>query len=316
MDQQRKLESKKCQISTECAHCKVYVPSENILRKSNGTEAQFNCKICNVSVQLIVKPLDLNADEKENEIVRSFQENFEFEDVKIEIKDEPIDVESEGTQTEPTETHPGAAPKPLFSRPPEANSIPEGSATQQQPQTEIMNEPIDVPSFESSEKSYKFRTRRTRLISHYAKQHNMEKTEAQKLMPRRKGGCKVLKPRCQIEEAKKSSGGLKTSGPQVLSNKSVLKNRPFGQANPFQYKCQVEGCGFRTRRTRLLSHYMKRHNMEQKEAEKLMPRRLITTAKMDRVQCPKSYYIFQKPQKAVCQSVLWSVPYARPQFQS
>ena len=25
---------------------------------------------------------------------------------------------------------------------------------------------------------------------------------------------------------------------------------------------------------------------------------------------------FQKPQKAVCQSVLWFVPYARPQFQS
>ena len=55
----------------------------------------------------------------------------------------------------------------------------------------------------------------------------------------------------------------------------------------FQYKCQVEGCGFRTRRTRLISHYMKQHNMEQKEAQKLMPRRLITTAKMDHVQCPK-----------------------------
>jgi len=66
-----------------------------------------------------------------------------------------------------------------------------------------------------------------------------------------------------------------------------LKSRPFGQANPFQYKCQVEGCGFRTRRTRLISHYMKQHDMEQSEAQKLMPRRLITTAKMDHVQCPK-----------------------------
>ena len=63
----RKLESKKCQISTECEHCKVYVPS-------GKTEAQFDCKICNVSVQLVVKPL-------ENEISRDFQENFEFEDV-------------------------------------------------------------------------------------------------------------------------------------------------------------------------------------------------------------------------------------------
>ena len=147
----RKLESKKSEISTECDHCKVYVP---ILGQRNGSsKAQFDCKICNISVQLIVKPLV--SDENENEIVRSFQENFEFEDGKTEIKHEPIDIESEGTQTEPTETHPGAAPKPLFSRPPEANSIPEGSATQQQPQTEIMNEPIDVPSFESSEKSYK-----------------------------------------------------------------------------------------------------------------------------------------------------------------
>ena len=63
----RKLESKKCQISTECEHCKVYVPS-------GKTEVQFDCKICNVSVQLVVKPL-------ENEISRDFQENFEFEDV-------------------------------------------------------------------------------------------------------------------------------------------------------------------------------------------------------------------------------------------
>ena len=239
----RKLDIKKSDISTECDHCKVYVP---ILGQRNGSsKAQFDCKICNISVQLIVKPLipepsieenaseeektkDFNtvsstssqrlfkceycqpdntrytpeelqkhqvanhsselkeafklikceyckhyfnqaelqdhqcsekqktiSDENENEIVRSFQENFEFEDGKTEIMDEPIDVESEGTQTEPTETHPGAAPKPLFSRPLEANSISEGSATQQQPQTEIIDEPIDVQSFESSEKSYK-----------------------------------------------------------------------------------------------------------------------------------------------------------------
>ena len=30
----------------------------------------------------------------------------------------------------------------------------------------------------------------------------------------------------------------------------------------------------------------------------------------------QSYYIFQKPQKAVCQSEICCVPYARPQFQS
>ena len=138
-NKKRKLENMKSDISTECDHCKVYVP---ILGQRNGSsKAQFDCKICNISVKLIVKPLV--SDENENEIVRSFQENFEFEDGKTEIKDEPIDVESEGTQTEPTETHPGAAPKPLFSRHPEANPIPEGSAAQQQHQTEIMNEPID-----------------------------------------------------------------------------------------------------------------------------------------------------------------------------
>ena len=93
VNKKRKLKSKKCQISTECDHCKVYVPSEEIWRKSNGTEAQFNCKICNVSVQIIVKPLDVKADENENEIVRNFQENFEFEDSKTEIKDELIDVD-------------------------------------------------------------------------------------------------------------------------------------------------------------------------------------------------------------------------------
>ena len=78
VNKKRKLKSKKCQISTECDHCKVYVPSEEIWRKSNGTEAQFNCKICNVSVQIIVKPLDVKEDE--NEIVINFQENFEFKD--------------------------------------------------------------------------------------------------------------------------------------------------------------------------------------------------------------------------------------------
>ena len=82
VNKKRKLESKKCQISTECDHCKVYVPS-------GKTEAQFDCKICNISVQLIVKPLGVKADE----IVRDFQENFEFEEVKTETKDEPIDVD-------------------------------------------------------------------------------------------------------------------------------------------------------------------------------------------------------------------------------
>ena len=78
VNKKRKLESKKCQISTECDHCKVYVPS-------GKTEAQFDCKICNISVQLIVKPLGVKADD--------FQENFEFEEAKTETKDEPIDVD-------------------------------------------------------------------------------------------------------------------------------------------------------------------------------------------------------------------------------
>ena len=73
--------SNKCQISTECDHCKVHVPP-------GKAEVQFDCKICNVSVQLFVKPLDVKAVENENRIARDFQENFEFQDVKTEIKDD------------------------------------------------------------------------------------------------------------------------------------------------------------------------------------------------------------------------------------
>ena len=108
-NKKRKLEGKKCQISTECAHCKVFVPSEEIWRKSNGTEAQFNCKICNVSVQIIVKPLDVKADEDENEIVRNFRENFEFEDLKPEIKDEPINVDPPPLVQVPDSPEPSSA---------------------------------------------------------------------------------------------------------------------------------------------------------------------------------------------------------------
>ena len=68
-NKKRKLENMKSDISTECDHCKVYVP---ILGQRNGSsKAQFDCKICNISVQLIVKPLipepsiDENASEQE-----------------------------------------------------------------------------------------------------------------------------------------------------------------------------------------------------------------------------------------------------------
>ena len=86
----RKLEASKCQISFECNHCKGYVPSEKIWRQSNGTEAQFECKICNVSVQLIVKPLI--PQDNSDDVVRGFQENFAFEEDKPEIKIEPADT--------------------------------------------------------------------------------------------------------------------------------------------------------------------------------------------------------------------------------
>ena len=65
------------------------------------------------------------------------------------------------------------------------------------------------------------------------------------------------------------------------------KDKPFGQANVFQYKCKVPGCESRFRRKRLMNHYVKRHNMDETEAEKLMPPRLVTTAKMEIVQCPR-----------------------------
>ena len=41
----------------------------------------------------------------------------------------------------------------------------------------------------------------------------------------------------------------------------------------------------------MLAHYMKIHELEQKEAQKLMPRRLVTTAKMDPIQCPKCDHV-------------------------
>ena len=78
-NKERKLKSSRCQISTECDHCKVYVPS-------GKAGVQFDCKICNVSVQLVVKPLEVKV--VENEKARDFQENFEFENVKTEINDD------------------------------------------------------------------------------------------------------------------------------------------------------------------------------------------------------------------------------------
>ena len=54
----------------------------------------------------------------------------------------------------------------------------------------------------------------------------------------------------------------------------------------FQYKCKVEGCEFRTRRTRLKAHYINTHKMEEPEAEKLVPARLISTSDTQRMNCP------------------------------
>ena len=54
----------------------------------------------------------------------------------------------------------------------------------------------------------------------------------------------------------------------------------------FQYKCKVEGCEFRTRRTRLKAHYINTHKMEDPEAEKLVPARLISTSDTQRMNCP------------------------------
>ena len=65
------------------------------------------------------------------------------------------------------------------------------------------------------------------------------------------------------------------------------KKKPFGKVNIFQYQCKVTGCKFRTRRVRLMDHYVKQHNMEETEAEKLVPPRFDTTAKMEKIQCPR-----------------------------
>ena len=119
----RKLEASKSQISTECDHCKVYVPS-------NGTEAKFECKICNISVQLIVKPLN-NPDE----VVRSFQENFAFEDEKPEIKIEPTEPPLEPSNPVETDENSNVQGNQISS-----NAQPESSPTQE---------------LEKSEKSYK-----------------------------------------------------------------------------------------------------------------------------------------------------------------
>ena len=70
-----------------------------------------------------------------------------------------------------------------------------------------------------------------------------------------------------------------------LGNRS--KKKPFGKVNIFQYQCKVMGCKFRTRRVRLMDHYVRQHDMKEIEAEKLVPPRFDTTAKMDKVQCPR-----------------------------
>ena len=48
----------------------------------------------------------------------------------------------------------------------------------------------------------------------------------------------------------------------------------------------MEGCEFRTRRTRLKAHYINTHKMEDPEAEKLVPARLISTSDTQRMNCP------------------------------
>ena len=48
----------------------------------------------------------------------------------------------------------------------------------------------------------------------------------------------------------------------------------------------MEGCEFRTRRTRLKAHYINTHKMEDPEAENLVPARLISTSDTQRMNCP------------------------------
>ena len=48
----------------------------------------------------------------------------------------------------------------------------------------------------------------------------------------------------------------------------------------------MEGCEFRTRRTRLKAHFINTHKMEETEAEKLVPARLISTSDTQRMNCP------------------------------
>ena len=259
VNKKRKLESEKCQISTECDHCKVYVPS-------GKNEAQFDCKICNVSVQVIVKPLDLKADENENETVRYFQEDFEFEDFKIEIKDEPIDVD-----------HPPLVQVPASPEPSLADET--TSETGEEMLAESTFDDSDDANGSVDEKD------EVQALENCIEKAIKESSE-----------CRVVLDRNDVHNYIRnlqvaSSGednslvtALPESSPKL--DKNLIK-RPFGQANPFKYKCQVKDCGFRTRRTRLITHYMKQHNMKQSEAQKLIPRRLITTAKMDLVQCPK-----------------------------
>ena len=54
----------------------------------------------------------------------------------------------------------------------------------------------------------------------------------------------------------------------------------------FQYKCKVDGCQFRTRRTRLYQHYTNTHKMSNVDAEKMVPARLISTSDTQRMNCP------------------------------
>ena len=69
--------------------------------------------------------------------------------------------------------------------------------------------------------------------------------------------------------------------------KTKKDHKSFGQTNVFQYQCKVAGCEFRTRRIRLMNHYVRQHDMEETEAKELMPPRFISTAKNEKVQCPK-----------------------------
>lgn len=108
---------------------------------------------------------------------------------------------------------------------------------------------------------------------------------------RRYGGIENLisHPSMAIAEVKNyEKAGATTESEKENHVDKQRDSLPFGLKNPFQYKCQVEGCGFRTRRTRLYTHYVNSHRLDAKKAEKMVPARLISPGMKDpqKLQCP------------------------------